>query len=250
VSFFNPFRRAAAEEAQGQIQIAVKWGRERWVRGRLYPPPWHTDPCTRFNIPIPRPSTTPLSQLLTTLASQTSLPLDQLKLVYKGAVLKDPLLTLSSYGIKDGSILVLIGQSGSVPSGAPSSSSAPTPAPASAPKKKKQPETTSEPVLVSYIQSLVNGLLDPLRPSVATFVSQADPRSTNKPAHIPKFDLLQKEHARLSEMLLRGLLDLDGVEIPSGWNDARKERKEGVRVVQQMLNRIDEVWGERRKLGA
>lgn len=29
VSFFNPFRRAAAETEQGQIQIGVKWGRER-----------------------------------------------------------------------------------------------------------------------------------------------------------------------------------------------------------------------------
>lgn len=96
----------------------------------------------------------------------------------------------------------------------------------------------------------MKNLLDPLRPSVATFNSQADPRSTNKPAHIPKFDVLQKEHARLSEMLLRGLLDLDGVEIPSGWNEARKERKEGVRVVQQMLTKLDEVWGERKKLGA
>lgn len=209
----------------------------------------------RFNIPIPRPSATPLSQLLTTLSSQTSLPLDQLKLVYKGAVLKDPLLTLSSYGIKDGSTLVLIGQSGNPPSGpgsssTPTSSSASTAPASSAPKKKKQPETTSEPVLVEYITSLVSNLLDPLRPSVATFISQADPRSTNKPAHIPKFDALQKEHARLSEMLLRGLLDLDGVEIQSGWTEARKERKEGVRVVQQMLNKIDEVWGERKKLGA
>lgn len=164
-------------------------------------------------------------------------------------MLKDPLLTLTSYGIKDGSTLVLIGKEGEVPN--PSSSS--TPKPSSAPaasKKKKQPDTQTESVLVDYIRFLSTSLLDPLRPALVTFASQADPRATNKPAYIPKFEVLQREHARLSEMLLRGLLDLDSVEIPSGWADARKERKEGVRVVQQELSKVDEVWGERKKLGA
>jgi len=45
---------------------------------------------------------------------------------------------------------------------------------------------------------------------------------------------------------LRGLLDLDGVEIPSEWQTARKERKEGVRRVQGELNRVDEAWGEKK----
>jgi len=29
VSFFNPFRRAQAENASGQITVQVKWGRDR-----------------------------------------------------------------------------------------------------------------------------------------------------------------------------------------------------------------------------
>jgi hypothetical protein len=47
---------------------------------------------------------------------------------------------------------------------------------------------------------------------------------------------------------LRGLLDLDGVDIPSGWGDARQARKDGVKRVQGELNKVDGAWGERKKL--
>lgn len=50
-------------------------------------------------------------------------------------------------------------------------------------------------------------------------------------------------------MLLRGLLDLDGVEIPPGWPLAREDRKKGVKKVQGELTRVDEAWGERKKIG-
>lgn len=126
-------------------------------------------------------------------------------------------------------------------------------------KKNKQPETDKEEVLVDWIKNLVNTTLDPLQVSIVTFLSYtraAKPReegeeeNQNRPRQIPKFDVLQREHARLSELLLRVLLDLDGVEIPSAWTGARKERKEGVRRVQTELTKVDEAWGERKTLGA
>lgn len=201
----------------------------------------------RFNIPIPKPSITPLSTLLQTLSHHTSLPLNQLKLVYKGAVLKDPSLTISSYGIVEGSTLVLIGKEGDVPSApAPKPTSA-TPGPIRG--KAKQPQTDSEPVLTEWIANLVKSTLEPLQASIATFISYTSPKATNRPKQIPAFDVLQKEHARLSEILLRGLLDLDSVEVQSGWTEARKERKEGVKRVQAELTKVDEAWGERKKLG-
>ena len=43
----------------------------------------------------------------------------------------------------------------------------------------------------------------------------------------------------LSENLLQGLLKLDLIEIPSGYTEARKERKEAVRKVQEVLDRVD-----------
>lgn len=206
--------------------IQVKWGRDK------------------FNIPIPDPAVTPLSTLIATLSEQTDIPPAQLKLIYKGAVLKDPAVTLSAYGITDGAQLVVVGKGGDVPTAPP-----PQPPQAVVPKKHKQPETNTESVLVEWIRNLVANLLEPLQPSIATFVSQASPSATNRPNVIPPFDVLQKEHARLSETLLRGLLDLDSVEIPSGWADTRKERKDGVRRVQGELTRVDDAWGERKKLG-
>lgn len=195
---------------------------------------------------------TPLSQLLATLSSQTSIPLPQLKLIYKGAVLKDQSLTLGSYGINDGAVLVLVGKEGEVPNAPPAAGSSGAGAGGAKPSaagKKRQPETDQESVLVEYIHGLVKNLLEPLRPSIITFISQSDPKATNRPAQIPTFEVLQREHARLSEMLLRGLLDLDGVEVPGGWAEARKERKEAVKNVQAQLTRVDEAWGERKKLG-
>ncbi|ORY27215.1 hypothetical protein BCR39DRAFT_469644, partial [Naematelia encephala] len=230
-SFYNPFRRAQVENEAGQIMVHVKWGRER------------------FNISIPQPSLTPLSTLLATLSNQTGLDLNQLKLIYKGAVLKDQSLTVSSYGITDGSTLVLIGKNGDIPTSGQKSASTSTSTSTVVPKKNKQPETTSESVLVEWIHNLVKNLLDPLQPSIATFISQTNPNATNRPKQIPSFQVLQKEHARLSEMLLRGLLDLDGVDIPSGWAEARKQRKDGVRRVQGELTRVDDSWGERKRVG-
>jgi hypothetical protein len=58
------------------------------------------------------------------------------------------------------------------------------------------------------------------------------------------------EHARLSELLLRVLLDLDNVEIPSEWTHARAERKAGVKAVQERLTKVDDAWGDRKKLGS
>jgi hypothetical protein len=188
---------------------------------------------------------------LATLSNQTSLPLDQLKLIYKGAVLKDPSLTIASYGIIEGSTLVLVGKGGEIPGSATSSSTAnSSESKPGVSKKNKQPQTDSESVLVEWINSLVTGLLDPLQPSIRTFISYTDPKATNRPAQIPGFEVLQREHARLSEMLLRGLLDLDGVDIQSGWAEARLARKEGVKKVQGELTRVDESWGERKKLGS
>ncbi|GMK59381.1 hypothetical protein CspeluHIS016_0703960 [Cutaneotrichosporon spelunceum] len=221
--FTNPFRRAAAENKSGQITVHVKWGRER------------------FNIPIPNPDMTPLGQLVGTLSHQTGIPPDQIKLVYKGAVLKDSSLTISSYGIADGSTITMVGKEGPAP--------APLPPPQQVVKKKnKQPDTDSEPVLVDWIRNLVAGVVDPLEASIVTFVHQAAPSSTNKPKVQQTFEVLQREHARLSELLLKGLLDMDGIEIPGGWTEARAERKNGVKRLQGELTRVDDAWGNRKRL--
>ena len=245
MSFFNPFRRAQKENESGQITISVKWGKDR------------------FNIPIPNPSLTPLSTLVATLSTQTSIPASQLKLIFNGAVLKDQSLTVSSYGIKDGSTLALVGKEGQPPSGPSGSKGAagaaggagePAPAPttnATGPirGKAKPPVTDNEQVLTDWVRQLIQSTLDPLRPSIVTFISNTNPNATNRPARVPTFEVLQKEHARISETLLRLLLDLDSVETQPGWAEARAVRKEGVKTVQAELQKVDAAWGEKKKLG-
>ncbi|KAH9814923.1 hypothetical protein DFH28DRAFT_969799 [Melampsora americana] len=44
----------------------------------------------------------------------------------------------------------------------------------------------------------------------------------------------------LSEMLLQSLLKLDGFEIDVEWNEARSARKESVKIVQTLLDRLDQ----------
>ncbi|BGP00183.1 hypothetical protein RTG_01983 [Rhodotorula toruloides ATCC 204091] len=53
----------------------------------------------------------------------------------------------------------------------------------------------------------------------------------------------------LSEVLLQGLLKLDSIEIPSGYAEARRERKEAVRRVQEVLDRVDSAKEGWKKLG-
>jgi len=66
------------------------------------------------------------------------------------------------------------------------------------------------------------------------------PSDTPITPHVhPQWD--PTEIAGLSEMLLQALLKLDGFEIESEWTDARLARKEGVRAVQQLLDRLDRV---------
>lgn len=47
--------------------------------------------------------------------------------------------------------------------------------------------------------------------------------------------------AHLSELLLQALLKLDGIQVESDWTEARTARKEGVRQVQNLLDRLDKV---------
>jgi hypothetical protein len=55
---------------------------------------------------------------------------------------------------------------------------------------------------------------------------------------------LAKERLRLSELLLQSLLRLDAITTDSEWEEARKERKAGVKEVQTLLDRIDGRTGE------
>jgi len=55
----------------------------------------------------------------------------------------------------------------------------------------------------------------------------------------------RKEHNRLGELLLQSLLRLDAIVPDTQWEDARRERKDAVREVQALLDRLDAAWAAR-----
>ncbi|KAJ3122304.1 hypothetical protein HK101_006601, partial [Irineochytrium annulatum] len=52
---------------------------------------------------------------------------------------------------------------------------------------------------------------------------------------------LREQHARIGELLLQSLLKIDGVQVPAFHEDVRARRKECVREVNALLDRVDGV---------
>ena len=140
---------------------------------------------------------------------------------------------------KDLQDLAAASPSGSVAS-APSSTTETTPS--------EDKKVDSEETVQSRIRQIAVHKLDELEPQVKqveTWLAQEQARrqrqqpdsstTTEDAAPPPPRRLL----LYLSENLLQGLLKLDSIEIPSGYTEARKERKEAVRKVQEVLDRVD-----------
>jgi hypothetical protein len=82
----------------------------------------------------------------------------------------------------------------------------------------------------------------PSKPTSSTIPTTTASSSRSQTPLPTGYPLIEKSHARISELLLQGLLALDGITIPSEWNEARGVRKSGVRSVQQELDKVDEAW--------
>ncbi|KAG6873410.1 hypothetical protein C0995_015835 [Termitomyces sp. Mi166 len=158
----------------------------------------------RISFDLPAPDT-PLYAVRRSLADYTHLPLHSFKLVHAGAVMQDDNAPISAYLLTTNSTIALIGGTDS-------------------PSKHLPPVSPSERSLLATIQSELNSVHSSLKPSLEAFFLAP----TN-----------QKEHARLAELLLQSLLRLDGLTPEASWEQARKERKQAVRDVQDMLHRLD-----------
>lgn len=185
---------------------------------------------------------------INTLSAHTSVPASQLKLISNGAVLRNPALPLAAYGLKDGSTIIVVGskdQPAVVAAGADALRAG-----GSGGRKGKEVVPTTEPELKAYVEEK-KAFLDGLAKDIAAFEEgcgvylggqgAADPPSS--PSQ-PTFAQLQQSHARLSELLLQGLLRLDGIEIPPDLDGARQARKAAIKQVQKELDRVDGRWAE------
>lgn len=252
-------------------------------------------------MPLPPPSS-PLSTLKAALYNITGVPPSHQKLIYSGAVLKDDLAPLTSFGLVNDDPALANGTDGdddanSKPKSFWDSWSFTGKSSASQKKMKKlimlgskdvsarivddrlstrkdledlkaaaqgaslgervEPEkkVESEDAIQKRIKQISTEKLQELEPQVTQvegwIVDQKKEKAQTaaeggdeKPAGPPPRILLY-----LSEILLQGLLKLDSIEIPSGYENARKERKEAVKQVQDVLDRVDRAKEEWKKSG-
>ncbi|KIJ49468.1 hypothetical protein M422DRAFT_777418 [Sphaerobolus stellatus SS14] len=188
------------------MSITVKWGKER------------------LSIPLQRHDLT-LGEVRKALADYSHVPTSNFKLIYAGATMRDDNLPLSSYGIRDGSAIHMIG-SAELP---PSRKAPPPP--------KETPQRPTELDLIKKVQDEVNLVHLTLLPDLNTLLNELASLS-------PPTKELEREHLRLGELLLQTLLRLDGLLPEGGWEEARSKRKDAVREVQGYLDRLDDGWKE------
>jgi len=128
--------------------------------------------------------------------------------------------TVSAYKIKASSTIAIIGSADkTIPGGRG----------AQANEKERQSPLTS-------IHSEMDTIRGTLIPELDAFVQTLSAPTADS----------NKEHSRLSELLLQSLLRLDAVNCSDDqWEDARKERKAAVKEVQGLLDRLDSAWRAR-----
>lgn len=195
-------------------------------------------------------SVAPLPQVAT-LATQTGLPADKLKLIYNGGVMKNYNLPVAGYGLKNGSQIVLVGSNESNINDIIKAQQQGGHKEPQQIKKKKEEIPTTDQGLAEYLNKKKQ-FVDEMQPEIDLFESRSQEflaRSKQKPPP-PSGDRpeltwtkLQMEHARLTEILLQHLLKLDGIDIDSSMTQARASRKDAVKTVQRAMDHVDTIWG-------
>ncbi|ETW80552.1 hypothetical protein HETIRDRAFT_476210 [Heterobasidion irregulare TC 32-1] len=199
------------------MSILVKWGRER------------------LHFPLPALDTK-LGALRNTLAEYTHLPSSSFKLIHAGAVMKDDNAPLSAYGIHANSTILLLD---STPQAAAASSPNASTASSNTKKVPAHREPKTEASTISQIRAELDAVQQTLEPGVDGFLNNIGAPERSDPA------ALEAEHRRLGELLLQALLRLDAIGFEGGWEDARRERKGAVKIVQGLLDRLDVGWRAR-----
>ncbi|KAL1743358.1 hypothetical protein HDZ31DRAFT_65087 [Schizophyllum fasciatum] len=189
--------------------VHVKWGREK------------------LSFQLPDPST-PLRDIRQSIAQHTHLPPHAFKLVHAGVVMKDDNAPISAYHLKPNSTIAVIGTADAPPS-------------APAQQAKQAPPPRSEQSTINQIQSEMQNVRASLGRDLESLLGSLPQYHTAGTAQAA----MDREHLRLAELLLQSLLRLDGIVAESEWQDARRERKEGVREVQSLLDRLDGAWQNR-----
>ncbi|QRV79402.1 BAG domain protein [Ceratobasidium sp. AG-Ba] len=234
------------------MSFTVKWGREK------------------IQVMVP-PDHYPLSSLRETLSTHTGLPPNSFKLVHSGAVMKDDNAPITSYGIRPGSVLALVGGDTQPPRATQPTSTTSAPPPAPAPvhmqrpvsPPRQQPQAPPAPSVsplphvnmtsvggpeaasIMKIQSEWESFRTKLLPDVQSFLKVL----ANPPTARPPAEELKMNHKKFAELLLQALLRFDSFQPEGEWNKAREVRKGAVKEVQGMLDQLDGMWEQAKVSG-
>ncbi|KAJ4483257.1 hypothetical protein J3R30DRAFT_1753110 [Lentinula aciculospora] len=198
------------------MHLNIKWGKER----------------ATFQIEDP---SIPLSVLKNYVSEWSHLPLESIKLIHSGAILKDDHAALSSYRLRPNATIQVVGSTETI----------------SFPPTAHKSETFT----ISQIQEQLFSIRSSLVPSLEKFLQILPINLNSQPNTMISLDStanssttlppMQKEHAKLSEMLLQSLLNLDAIALDREWEQARQERKTAVKEVQGYLDQLDDAWNSR-----
>jgi hypothetical protein len=151
---------------------------------------------------------------------------------------------VSAYNIRGNSTIAMIGDTSSDLGQLP-----PTQSNTSSSMQKTESSTISQ--IRSELDTVRNSLTNDINSFLHAISSPSASNSfhhsiysaqpTSNPDPIP-IRTLEKEHTRLAELLLQALLRLDAITTDGAWEDARRERKDAVREVQGLLDRLDGGW--------
>ncbi|KAI9478198.1 MAG: hypothetical protein EXX96DRAFT_569950 [Benjaminiella poitrasii] len=153
----------------------------------------------------------------------TDVPIALMNLQISGANMKDNTATLASLGVRTNSIITLNGEKAD-----------------ETVVKQTASGNPEEYGLMLRIAKIVDNLSKGTEDEITEFENMITDYSTNsKKLNDVEKKKLQDRGIYLSEKIMQGLISLDGVECPSNFETARQRRREGVRLSQQLLERVD-----------
>ncbi|KAI8066446.1 hypothetical protein BC940DRAFT_302875 [Gongronella butleri] len=155
----------------------------------------------------------------------TAIPLEQIKLLAYGAVMKKDDAPLSQYGVREGSQLRLLASKGEQQQGL---------------KTKLEEKTT-----LAELERIQAKLTDTLLPEIEAY--QKEVQAHNSSASSRADDADDAKHKLITrglyfgEVLMQVLFEFDGVACSPTFEKSRLMRKEGVKVSQELLERVDRI---------
>ncbi|CAO3591176.1 unnamed protein product [Absidia cylindrospora] len=204
-----------------QSQIEVKW------HGRTFP----VD-ITEGDI-----GTCTVLQLKEKCHQFTGLPVENMKVLAYGAVMKDDSLTLGHYGVRPGSKLQLMGSS----KADRVDNSTTTTATATKTAKKAPATHVAEQQTLEDLQLIVDKLNKTILPEISAYEDQVKTYNL-----VPGHDKDKKVQEKLvnrglyfAEILMQLLFEFDGVKCGLGFDQSRQLRKDGVSTAQDLLDKVD-----------